>query len=128
MKVIFAFFIFLSFALLIGCGETSTNNSVEVPVNDMEASSENTVSTDNQDNEKYVNSGIITDEIVSKACDCQVNAKKPDGTLDVSLMRSCMGGDSYQFVKSLLEANTAEKEINNARKLLKEKMNTQCPM
>jgi hypothetical protein len=125
MKVIFTWFFFLCVALLIGCGESSTNNSVEAPVGDVEASSENTVSSDNEVKGK---SEKITNEIVSKACDCQESAKKTDGTMDFSLMSSCMGGNSSQFVKNLLGPETDDRDLINAVKLLKEKMSVQCPM
>ena len=120
-------FFVISVIFLIGCGDSSVNNTDVSNVEESENFSEDATVPDNL-NSGIEDSGQITDEIVSKACDCQESARKTDGAIDFSVMASCMCGNSSQFVNNLLGSQADDKQQINAVKVLKEKMSTKCPM
>ncbi|MCH2023402.1 MAG: hypothetical protein MK207_13080 [Saprospiraceae bacterium] len=109
---------------LFSCGDNSTTTNEENSNDSITevASSENTTEIFEDA------SGKITADIVQKACACQESAKRDDGSMDIDLVRSCMGGkNKIEFVKDLLGPDASDKERADAEKSLTEKMKAKCP-
>lgn len=120
---IFILLFILSF--MGACGNTDTaDNSI---------SSEQTVQSENFESESEsiaYDGSIITKEVLDKACGCVKNAKATSVDLStiIQSVKSCMGGNSQDFINELMGEDASEKEKNDALIDLKTKMEKKCPL
>ena len=125
MKILNTFFLTIIISVfLISCGDDSSTSNDKL-------TNDSTTEVANSTNSTEViedASGKITADIVQKACACQESSKREDGSMDIYLVRTCMGGkNKIEYVKELLGPSATDKECADAEKSLTEKMKAKCP-
>ncbi|MDC0230812.1 hypothetical protein OAK19_02510 [Aureispira] len=125
MKLLNTFFITIVLSVyFISCGNNTSASKSEHSNNPTTAVASSANSTGiSEDATKK-----ITAKIVEKACACKESARREDGSMDIDLVRTCMGGkNSSEYVKELLGPSATDKECADAEKSLSEKMKAKCP-
>ena len=120
---IFILLFILSFMGACGNTDTSDNsNSSDQPEKTENIESESEIVADD--------GSVITKEVLEKACGCVKNAKATSVDLSaiIQSVKSCMGGNSQDFINELMGEDASEKEKNDALIDLKNKMEKKCPL
>lgn len=120
---IFILLFILSFMGACGNSDT-TDNSIS------SETSEHTEKNESDDEITADDGSVITKEVLDKACGCVISAKANSVDLSaiIQSVKSCMGGNSQDFINKLMGEGASEKEKNDALIDLKTKMEKKCPL